>query len=116
MVLTQGSGHTGEIHFQGQVRVIATNGKVEVADKALEISAASEVTLLIAAATDFKGGSFRGDPPAMQCAATLDRLAGRTYPELRKAAAHDTNQWMRRFSFRLRDHNPELDLLPTDER
>ena len=35
---------------------------------------------------------------------------------LRKAAALDTSQWMSRFSFKLGHHDPELDMLPTDER
>jgi alpha-L-fucosidase 2 len=89
---------------------------VKAAERALEVSGAKEVTLLITAATDFKGGSFRGDLPALQCVATLDRLIGKTYAELRKAAALDTGQWMSRFSFKLGHHDSALDMLPTDER
>ena len=116
LTLTQSPSHTDQIRFQGQVRVLATGGRVKASEKALEVSEANEVTLLIAAATDFKGGNFRGDPPAQQCAATLDRLVAKTYAELRKAAALDTSQWMSRFSFKLGHHDPELDMLPTDER
>ena len=116
LALTQGPTHTDQIRFEGQVRVLATGGQVKAAERALEVSEANEVTLLITAATDFKGGSFRGDPPALQCAATLDRLIGKTYAELRKAAALDTGQWMSRFSFKLGHHDPALDMLPTDER
>ena len=116
LALIQGPTHTDQIRFQGQVHVLATGGRVKASEKALEVSEANEVTLLIAAATDFKGGNFRGDPPAQQCAATLDRLVAKPYAELRKAAALDTSQWMSRFSFKLGHDDPELDVLPTDER
>jgi alpha-L-fucosidase 2 len=116
LALTQGTNHADQIRFQGQVRVLATGGRVEATEKALDVSEADEVTLLIAAATDFKGGNFRGDPPTQQCAATLDRVAAKPYGELRKAAALDTDNWMNRFSFKLGHHDAALDKLPTDER
>lgn len=116
LVLTQGATHADQIHFQAQVRVVAMGGSVKAAEKALEVSEANEVTLLIAAATDFKGGSFKGGPPAPQCSATLDRLGDASYADLRKVAVLDTSQWMNRFSFKLGHHDPVLDALPTDER
>ena len=85
---------------------MATGGQVKSVEKALEVSEANEVILLIAAATDFKGGSFRGDPPAQQCAAALDCVSGKPYAEMRRASASDTSQWINRFSFKLGHMSP----------
>ncbi len=38
IALTQGPKHIDQIRFQGQVRVLATGGKVEATEKALEVS------------------------------------------------------------------------------
>ncbi len=67
LALTQGPEHKEQINFQGQVRILLKGGKINRADKALNVSGANEATLLIAAASN-----FRGDDPAKQCAAALD--------------------------------------------
>ncbi len=78
LALTQGPAHAEQTRFQAQVRVLAQGGSVTRDEKAINVKGADEVTLLIAAATD-----FRGDVPAQQCTAALDAAAKKPYQALR---------------------------------
>ena len=111
LILTQGPEHKDQIKFQGQVRVLLKGGNIQRADKALNVTGADEATLLIAAASD-----FRGSDPASQCAATLDAASKKAFPELRAAAIADERKLMERVSFRLGQPDPAVKSLPTDER
>ncbi|HEY1950106.1 MAG TPA: glycoside hydrolase family 95 protein, partial [Bryobacteraceae bacterium] len=111
LVLTQGPEHKEQIKFQGQVRILVKGGKLSRSEKALNVSGADEATLLIAAASD-----FRGDDPAQQCAATLETASRRSYNELRAAAGGDEQRLMDRVSFQLGESDATLKSLPTDER
>ena len=111
LALTQGPDHKAEINFQGQVRVVLSGGRIARSGNALSVSQANEATLLIAAATDFRGGS-----PAKQCAATLDAASRKKFAAMQSAAAEDVGKLMRRVDFRLGTSDPALEALPTDER
>jgi alpha-L-fucosidase 2 len=111
LALTQGPEHKEQIKFQGQVRVLTSGGTIERKENAVSVSHANEATLLIAAATDFRGGS-----PAQQCAATLDAVSKKSFTALQTAAARDLKELMHRMEFRLGAPDPALDALPIDER
>lgn len=111
LALTQGPAHKEQINFQGQVRVLLSGGSVERKDNALIVLHANEATLLVTAATD-----FRGESPAKQCAAILDAASRKTFTALRTAAVEDERKLMKRVDFRLGATDPALESLPTDER
>lgn len=66
LMLTQGPGYKEQIDFQSQVQALANGGTVRAAEKTLSVLDADDVTLLIAAATD-----FLGQPPARRCSEAL---------------------------------------------
>ena len=116
LAMTQGATHQDATNFQGQVRVLTTGGTVKREGDALHIDAATEVTLLIAAATDFHGGPLKGGDPSAQCKAALDAAEARGFAKLEKAAVADERSLMDRVQLRLGADAPGLDALPTDER
>ena len=111
LALTQGPDHKEQINFQGQVRVLLTGGSIQRKDNSLSIAGANDATLLIAAATDFRGGF-----PAKECEAVLDAAAKKGFTALRAAAVEDQSRLMKRVDFRLGTPDPSLESLPTDER
>jgi alpha-L-fucosidase 2 len=111
LALTQGPNYKEQIKFQAQVRIIAAGGRVVAQTKTIDVAGADEVTMLIAAATDFKGGS-----PADECARTLDAAAKKKFVALRTSAADDVRTLMRRMDLRLGAREADLEALPTDER
>lgn len=116
LALTQGPTHHDQINFQGQVRVLNTGGSVKADGSKIVTEKADEVTLLFTATTDFRGGQFRGQPPATRCKEILDRATTKSYAQLRDAAVADVSHWMSRVALRLGDPNSTLEQLPTDER
>ena len=78
LALTEGPTHAEQIKFQAQVRVLARGGTITREEKRIRVKGADEVTLLIAAATD-----FRNDVPSQQCTAVLDAAAKKQYKALR---------------------------------
>jgi alpha-L-fucosidase 2 len=111
LALTQGPGYQHQIKFQGQVRVLLSGGTIQGKEKTLSVLQADDVTLLIAAATD-----FRGQSPSKQCSDALDAAAKKTFAALRSAAAEDQRKLMERVELRLGTPDPALESLPTDER
>ncbi|HUB77930.1 MAG TPA: glycoside hydrolase family 95 protein [Bryobacteraceae bacterium] len=111
LALTPGIAHKDQINFHGQVRVLYAGGKIESQDNAISLGGANEATLLIAAATD-----FRGESPSKQCAAALDAAAKKSFSALRAAAVADEESLMRRAGFHLGTPDAALAALPTDER
>ena len=73
LVLREGPDHSDQIRFAGEALVLPTGGSVQAEGSDLVVANADSVTILIAAATDFKGGPFRGGDPEAQC----ERAAGR---------------------------------------
>lgn len=116
LALSEGPAHTDQIHFQGQVRVLAKGGSVKAHGNSIDVVQANEVTLLIATATDFEGGSFHGGSPAVQCQQTLDRASQKSYLQLQQRATNDLHALMSRVHFQLGAPNASLEALPTDER
>ena len=82
----------------------------------LVVSKADSVTVLIAAATDFKGGPFAGGDPEAQCEHALANAGSHGFSELLAAQEAAYQPVYRRMYLQLGSPDPKLDALPTDER
>ncbi len=71
LVLREGSAHKDEIRFAGEALVLPSGGRVHSENSELVVSDADSAVILIAAATDFKGGPFAGGDPEAQCERVL---------------------------------------------
>ncbi len=67
LVLREGTAHKDEIRFAGEALVLPSGGGVHSENSDLVVSDADSVVILIAAATDFRGGPFAGGDPEAQC-------------------------------------------------
>ncbi len=90
LVLREGPEHKDEIRFAGEVQVMPAGGSVQADGSELVITNADSVTILIAAATDFKGGPFAGGDPEAQCERALAQARTRSAEEIlaRREAAY----------------------------
>ncbi|HEY1213714.1 MAG TPA: glycoside hydrolase family 95 protein [Bryobacteraceae bacterium] len=116
LVLQPSADHHDQILFHGQARIVADGGQISQDGNILRVDRANRVTILIAASTDFKGGHFQGNNPALQDQATLDRGQIKGYEQLREAATRDVSSYMQRMHLALGTSDPELEALPTNER
>jgi len=100
------------VKFRGVLRAINEGGKVEITGTDLAISQANAVTLLVVAATDYRGGD-----PAAACAQYLTR-ASKPYANLKAAHMADHQKLFRRVEVELAPAatNAWAETLPTDER
>lgn len=95
--------------FQALIHVNAKGGKIKAAGGKVIVENANNVTIYIAAATDFNGKS-----PAQQCENDLS-ASMKIYNQIRKAHIKDHQKYFNRVSLNLGDSG-ELSKLPTDER
>ena len=106
------------MHFRAQVRVLAQGGAVTTGPGPLRIAGADGVTLLLAAATGFRGFGHLPDliPQALaeRCRATLAAAAAHPYAALRERHVADHRRLFARVSLDL-GSSPAA-ALPTDER
>ena len=98
------------VKFRGVLRAINEGGKVAVSGTDLVVSNANAVTLLVVAATDYRGGD-----PATACARYLARAA-KPYATLKAAHVADHERLFRRVEVELPGPDPSVETLPTDER
>jgi alpha-L-fucosidase 2 len=96
--------------FECQVRVIPESGEMHSANGKITVQAAHAVTLLIAIASDFRGGK-----PEQACTGALGAACARSYQSLREAHIADYGTLYRRVSIDL-GHDGDLSKLPIDER
>ena len=96
--------------FQCQVRVLPEAGTMQSAGGKIAIQASNAVTLLIAIASDFRGGS-----PEHANAAALDAASRQSYNSLREAHLADYSALYRRVSIDL-GRSDASSGLPIDER
>ncbi|MFC5861397.1 glycoside hydrolase N-terminal domain-containing protein [Acidicapsa dinghuensis] len=96
--------------FECQIQVIPESGQMHSSKEGIAIQAADAVTLLIAIASDFRGGE-----PEEACSTSLSAARSRSYESLREAHIADHSALYRRVSIDLgQDEN--LSKLPTDQR
>ncbi|HEX3437278.1 MAG TPA: glycoside hydrolase family 95 protein [Pseudacidobacterium sp.] len=99
------------VDFQISVQVIPEGGSVHSGDASLYVEAANSVIVLVAIAT-----SYGGKKPDEACAKVLQRAAGKSFDELRRAHSNDHAQLYRRVVLDLGNTDASLRMKPTDER
>ncbi len=98
--------------FEARLRVLNDGGTVTASKDGLNVSGANSVTMLLAAAT-----SYRGKEPGAECVRVLDAAKAKSYESLRERSVADHAALMSRVTLRLADvGNDDLRQLPTDER
>ena len=106
--------------FVARLRAIPTGGKVSVKGNTLYVDSADEVTLLIAAATNYLGFAGRHTPnPIQATAADIAKAQNKSYKQLRSAHIAEYKSYFDRASITLSDNNAESQktaALPTDQR
>jgi len=65
LTLQPSANHHDPTRFHGQARILADGGQISQDGNALQVIKANRVTILIVAATDFKGGRFAGGDPVL---------------------------------------------------
>jgi alpha-L-fucosidase 2 len=100
------------VKFRGVMRAVNEGGHVEVSGRDLVITKANSVTLLVVAATDYRGGD-----PATACNQYLARAA-KPYAALKSAHLADHEKLFRRVEVVMAPPagDPGAENLPTDER
>ena len=99
------------LNFAAKVSALATGGTISNAGGVLTITNADAATLLIAGATNYRGGE-----PVADCAARIAAARKESPEALKKAHIADHQALFRRVSLDLGESAPELAALPTDER
>ena len=106
------------MHFASLLRAIPEGGSIEAESGALNVRGARAVTLLLTAATGYRGFDRDPDLPAGAvadaCRATLERAARKSYASLRQDHIQDHQRLFRRVTLDL-GSGPAAQK-PTDER
>jgi alpha-L-fucosidase 2 len=98
--------------YSGRARVLAEGGSVAAIGDHISVRGADAVTILVAAATDFRHADFE-----QVCRETVDAAAALPFDELRARHVESHRPHMRRVRLRLgATPDPELEALPTDVR
>lgn len=105
--LNDGKGGGG-MKFAARLRVLSRGGEVSVGERGVSVRGADEVTLLVTAATDYRG--FAGRRTADPLAASADDMtqaAAKTYQKLRAAHVADFQSYFNRVGLALGPANAE---------
>ena len=116
LILREGPDHKGQIRFAGEVQVLPSNGGIRSEGSELVVTNADAVTVLIAAATDFKGGPFAGEDPELKCQQVLSRARRQSSAQLLAKEEARYQPLYRRMSLHLDGPADAGESLPTDER
>jgi alpha-L-fucosidase 2 len=107
-------GIEGRVRYEAQVRVLADGGKVTAEEDGAKVDGADAVTLLIAAATNFKRYDDLTADPAARVRDYLKRVEGKTFEKLRADHVAEHQRLFRRVRLSLPE--TERSSWPTDER
>jgi alpha-L-fucosidase 2 len=116
LLLREGPEHKDQTRFAGEVLLLPTGGAVHAENSELVVTGADSVTILIAAATDFKGGPFAGGDPETRCKQNLAAAKTRSAIDLLSRQELVYQPVFRRMTFHLTDPSSEHNDRPTDER
>lgn len=116
LVLREGPDHKGQIRFAGEALFVPVGGSVAAEGSEIVVNKADSVTVLIAAATDFKGGPFAGGDPEQQCERVLALARKRTADQILAAQEAAYQPLYRRMALHLGAPSTANDAVPTDER
>jgi alpha-L-fucosidase 2 len=97
------------VRFESQLKLLHEGGELRIVDDKLRLENADAATLLLVAATD-----YRGEDPHELCEGWLSAASRKSYDELRRAHVEEHQRLFRRVELDLGEGN--LDDLPTDER
>ena len=118
IVYTDSLQHNG-MRYQARIKVLNTDGRVST-DSLLNISHASEVLLLVSAATSYNGYNVYPDVNGKdEVAAAIKYLKGaekKSYAQLETAHIRDYQNYFNRLSFSINDTGKLLADVPTDVR
>jgi alpha-L-fucosidase 2 len=110
LIVMRGHINNGNgVKFFAQLRVIPEGGKLVATDRGLRVENADAVTLLLVAATN-----YRGDEPESVCEKQLASAEKKSYTELRQAHIDEHRRVFRRVELNL--SASDVVKLPTDER
>jgi alpha-L-fucosidase 2 len=100
------------VKFRAELSVLHEGGQVDVSSDDVSVTNANAVTLLLVAATNYRGGD-----PKVECARYLLH-ATKPYAELKTAAVADQEKLFNRVSLQITspEVDPSVANLPTDER
>ena len=99
--LSDGKGGGG-VKYAARLRVINRGGEASVAEKSMRVRKADEVTLLVTAATDYRGFAGRQlNDPLSASAADMTRAAAKTYARLLAAHVADFQSYFKRVALTL---------------
>jgi len=112
--LKSGERVKGGMKFAAHLRVLASDGEVSGDGDAIEVKKASRATLVLTAATNFVNFRDLSADPVARSQADLDRLAGKSFDELRSAHIADHQRLFHRVS--IDPGPPPAEDLPTDDR
>jgi alpha-L-fucosidase 2 len=115
LVLREGPEHKDQIRFAGEALVLPTRGSVHAEGSEIVVADADSVTILIAAATDFKGGPFAGGDPEAQCERALAQARKHSAEKILTRQEAIYQPVFRGMTLHL-GSAPANDDLPTDER
>jgi alpha-L-fucosidase 2 len=116
LVLREGPDHRDQIRFAGEALVLPRGGSIRAEGAEIVVAEADSVTILIAAATDFKGGPFAGGEPETQCERVLAAAKKRSAPELLARQEGAYQPMYKRMSLHLGSSPGAGQDLATDER
>ena len=116
LLLREGPEHKDQIRFAGEVLILPAGGSAHSNGKAIMVSDANSVTILIAAATDFKGGPFVGGDPVAQCVRVLAKARTGTVAAILARQLAVYQPLYRCMSLRLDAAPSPAETLATDER
>jgi alpha-L-fucosidase 2 len=116
LLLREGTEHKDQIRFAGEALVMPSGGSIHAEGSELVVAEADSVTILIAAATDFKGGPFTGGDPEAKCRQTLARARKHSAGQIliRQEAVYQPKY--QSMALHLGTAPDANDALPTDER
>ena len=116
LILREGGDHKDQIRFAGEALFLPAGGSVRAEGSEMIVSDADSLTVLIAAATDFKGGPFAGGDPEAQCHRELNVARTRNAEEILTRQKAVYQPAFRSMALHLSTAQTAMDNLPTDER
>jgi alpha-L-fucosidase 2 len=108
------------MRFQFRVRAVSKDGNIQTDTSGIHVQNATEVLLVMSAATSFNGydkcPDKEGKDENILAASYLKKVAGRSYSELLNDHLADFHKYFNRVTFNLIDSSNSNALLPSNER
>jgi alpha-L-fucosidase 2 len=104
----------GVLNAESYLTIETKNGTIKILNGKISVSSADEVTLFLAAATNYKNYKDVSGNPGEICKKTLLGIKGKSYAMIRDEHIDEYHQYFKTFSIDL--GKTENENLPTDER